>query len=91
VVREAQLAAVLSGLLENLSQGPRWASHLADSGRPMIVLVASRDPCVATGTGRANGRPGAAASRRSSMLLILLSVMNERLPHPARTLSKANE
>ena len=52
-VRKAQLAAVPSGLLENLSQGPRWASHLADSGRPMIVLVASRDPCVATGTGRA--------------------------------------
>jgi hypothetical protein len=53
VVRKAQSTAVLSDLLENLSQGPRWASHLADSGRPMIVLVASRGPCVATGTGRA--------------------------------------
>jgi hypothetical protein len=42
--------AALTGLLENLSQGSRWASRLADSGRPMIVLVASRGPCVATGT-----------------------------------------
>jgi hypothetical protein len=43
----------MSSLLGNLAQGPRWASHLANSGRPMIVLVASRGPCVAAGTGRA--------------------------------------
>jgi hypothetical protein len=28
---------------------------LADSGRPMIVLVASCGPCMATGTGRTTG------------------------------------
>src|SRR4029077_13905243 len=36
----------------DLSQGSRWASRLADSGRAMIVLVASCGPCMATGTGR---------------------------------------
>jgi hypothetical protein len=59
-VRKAQLTAILPDLFENLSQGSLWASHLADSGRSMIVLVASRDPCVATGTGRAT--PAGAAS-----------------------------
>jgi hypothetical protein len=35
---------------QDLSRGSRWASPLADSGRPMIVLVASCGPCMATGT-----------------------------------------
>jgi hypothetical protein len=44
----------LSGT-RDFSQDSCWASRLADSGRPMIVLVASRCPCVATGIGRATG------------------------------------